>query len=121
MTQGIEQMLQNIKKLQVNNRTQGIKAVKAGADHTKDTLAKNTPVSSGVLASDVITSGLKGSGQGEMEIDIGFGGAEGWRAHFPDSGTIHQRAQNFSEKTVEESRPKVLGIYEDHIRKGLEL
>lgn len=121
MTEGIEELLSNIKKLQVNNRKQGIKAVKEGAEHTQKVLAANTPKSSGALASDVTQSGLRGSGQGEMEIDIGYGNAEGWRAHFPDSGTIHQRAQNFSEKSVEEARPKVLEIYAEHIREGLEL
>lgn len=121
MTEGLSDLLGNIKKLQANNRSQGIKAVKKAGEHTQKILREETPKSSGNLASDTTQSGLRGSGQGEIEIDIGFGKAEGWRAHFPDSGTIYQRAQNFSEKTVERARPGVIEIYEDHIRKGLDI
>ena len=121
MVEGTEELLANIKKLQVNNRKQARKALNEGAKELEKTLARNTPKDSGQLASDITKSGLKGSGQGEMEIDVGFGKAHGWRAHFPDTGTVYQRAQNFSERSTEEARGKVQEIYAKHIKEGLEL
>ncbi|EAC9524669.1 hypothetical protein LJ62_10295 [Listeria monocytogenes] len=52
-------------------------------------------------------------------VDIGFNKSQGWRAHFPDSGTMNQTAQHFIEAARKEARPKIIAIFEAEIRKGL--
>lgn len=67
MTTGLEEMLANIHKLQVNNRRVAREAVSEGADMFAQQLESNTPDDSGVLKSDVMVSGFKGGGQGQIE------------------------------------------------------
>lgn len=121
MVEGTNEILANIKKLQMNNQRVARKAVKEAGELTEKILQKNTAKDTGALSADTTVSGIRGSGNAEMEVDIGFGTKEGWRAHFPDSGTIYQRAQNFSERTVEEARPQVIELYEERIKEGLEI
>ncbi|UDM70661.1 HK97-gp10 family putative phage morphogenesis protein [Vagococcus fluvialis] len=121
MTTGLEEMLANIHKLQVNNRRVAREAVSEGADMFAQQLESNTPDDSGVLKSDVMVSGFKGGGQGQIEKDVGYGGSTGWRVKYPDDGTIHQRPQNFKEKTINEMTPKVQELYVKKMAEGLNL
>lgn len=121
MTSGIEEILANLEKLQVNNRRVAREAVSEGADMFADQLKVNTPVDGGILQSDVAVSGFKGGGQGQIEKDIGYGGKTAGRVKYPDDGTIHQRPQNFKEKTVNQMTPKVQQLYAQKIREGLSL
>ncbi len=121
MTTGLEGILANLEKLQVNNRRAAREAVSEGADMFADQLKVNTPADSGILQSDVTVSGFKGGGQGQIEKDIGYGGSTGWRVKYPDDGTINQQPQNFKEKTINEMTPKVQELYARKIREGLNL
>lgn len=121
MTTGLEEMLANIHKLQVNNRRVAREAVSEGADMFAKQLESNTPDDSGDLKSDVTVSSFKGGGQGQIEKDIGYGGSTGWRVKYPDDGTIHQSPQNFKEKTINEMTPKVQELYVKKIAEGLNL
>ena len=53
--------------------------------------------------------------------DIGFGKATGWRAHYPNDGTIYQQGQDFKEKTINEMTPRAREIYAEKIKEGLGL
>ncbi|BAO06356.1 MULTISPECIES: HK97-gp10 family putative phage morphogenesis protein [Enterococcus] len=121
MTSGIEEILANIEKLQLNNKRLAREAVNEGAEIVANNLEKNTPYDDGGLSNDVHVSGFKGGAQGQIEKDIGYGKGTGWRVKYPDSGTINQRPQNFKEKTITESRDPVLSMYADKIKEGLKL
>ncbi|EPH62137.1 phage protein, HK97 gp10 family [Enterococcus faecium 13.SD.W.09] len=121
MPEGLDEVLSNIHKLQVQNKRVAREAVSEVADKTADILKGNTPVDGGQMQSDVAVSGFKGGPQGQIEKDIGFGKSAGWRVKYPDTGTIYQRAQNFKEKTVSEARPIAKQIYADKITEGLKL
>lgn len=121
MTTGLEGILANIHKLQVNNRRVAREAVSEAADLTAEILKEKTPEASGILESDVTVTGFKGGSQGQIEKDIGYGKTAGWRVKYPDDGTINQRPQNFKEHTIEAARPKVQEIYAKKIAEGLKL
>lgn len=121
MTTGLDEILGNITKLQVNNRRVAREAVDEGAKLFGDLLEVNTPVDEGDMRGDVTVSGFKGGGQGQIEKDIGYGSSTGWRVKYPDDGTIKQRPQNFKEKTINESRPKIQDVYSRKIKEGLNL
>lgn len=121
MISGIDEMLANITKLQVNNRAQARKAVNDAAELFGDALRSNTPTDEGVMAGDVTISGFKGGVQAEIEKDVGYGKKTGYRVKYPDSGTINQRPQNFKEKTINETTPKIQELYVERIQEGLKL
>lgn len=121
MTTGLEEMLANITKLQVNNRKYARKAVQEGAELFAKNLEINTPEDEGDLESDVHTSNFKGGPQGNIEKDVGYGKGTGWRAKYPDNGTINQRPQNFQEHTINESRRPIQEIFAENIKEGLKL
>lgn len=121
MTTGLEEILANIHKLQVNNRRVAREAVSEAADLTAEILKEKTPEDSGILEGDITVTGFKGGPQGQIEKDIGYGKEAGWRVKYPDDGTINQRPQNFKEHTIEAARPKVQEIYAKKIAEGLKL
>ncbi|MCW1043371.1 HK97-gp10 family putative phage morphogenesis protein, partial [Streptococcus anginosus] len=73
-------------------------AVTEVAEEFKKVLESNTPVykeeTYSRLKDDIKISNFKSGGEAPSK-DIGFGRATGWRARFPDDGTIHQKAQDF--------------------------
>ena len=81
----------------------------------------NTPVESGELRDDTAVSGFKGASEGIVSKEIGYGSATGWRAKYPDSGTIYQRGQEFEEKTINQMTPVAKEIFAEKVKEGLDL
>lgn len=130
MTQGLEEILQNLEKLQTKAPRAARAAVDKGAQVVKERLKVNTPFStsnnfreygSTHMRNDVVVTGFKGSAEGAISKDIGYGEDTGWRVHFPDQGTIYQRAQNFTEKSINEATPKVKQMYAETVKRELGL
>lgn len=121
MTTGLDGILSNLARLQVQNKRVARQAVEEAADKFATNLKANTPVDEGEMATDVSVSGFKGGSYGRIEKDIGYGSKTGYRVKYPDDGTIHQRPQNFKEQTINQSEPQVREIYAKKIREGLKL
>lgn len=124
MTRGLDGILANLTKLQVRAPRTARAAVSEVAEKFKEQLAANTPVDGSKiehLKEDTAVSGFKGASEGIVSKDIGYGKSAGWRAHFPDGGTIYQRAQDFEEKTINEMTPIAREIYAQKVKEGLGL
>ena len=122
MTKGLDLCLQKLTKLEAKAPKVAREAVNEVAQEFKKELEVNTPVSDELtltrLKEDIRISNFKGGGDAPSK-DIGFGRATGWRAKFPDSGTIYQKAQDFEEKTINAVTPRAKEIYEQKIREVL--
>ncbi|WP_430605822.1 hypothetical protein [Enterococcus sp. DIV1368d] len=70
MPEGLDEILANIHKLQVQNKRVAREAVTEVADKTAQILEVNTPVDGGEMQGDVATSGFKGGAQGQIEKDM---------------------------------------------------
>lgn len=121
MTSGLDEILANITKLQVQNKRAARDAVGEGAEKFAENLESNTPIDDGDLAGDVQISNFKGGAHGTIEKDVGYGTSTGYRVKYPDDGTIHQRPQNFKEKTIEQSTGQIKEIFAKKIQEGLKL
>lgn len=122
MTKGLDLCLNNLTKLEVKAPMVAREAVTMVAEEFEKELGINTPVSdeptSTRLKADIKISNFKGRG-GAPSKDIGFGRTTGWRARYPNSGTIYQKAQDFEEKTINAVTPRAKRIYEQKIREVL--
>lgn len=122
MTKGLDLCLNNLTKLEVKAPKVAREAVTMVAEEFEKELEVNTPVSDEFtptrLKEDIRISNLKGGGNAPSK-DIGFGRSTGWRAKFPDSGTIYQKAQDFEEKTINAVTPRAKEIYKQKIREVL--
>lgn len=122
MTKGLDLCLNNLTKLEVKAPKVAREAVTMVAEEFEKELGVNTPVSDEPtqtrLKADIKISNFKGRG-GAPSKDIGFGRATGWRARYPNSGTIYQKAQDFEEKTINAVTPRAKKIYEQKIREVL--
>lgn len=122
MTKGLDLCLNNLTKLEVKAPNVAREAVTMVAEEFEKELGINTPVSdeptSTRLKADIKISNFKGRG-GAPSKDIGFGRATGWRARYPNSGTIYQKAQDFEEKTINAVTPRAKRIYEQKIKEVL--
>nr|DAY29742.1 MAG TPA: type I neck protein [Caudoviricetes sp.] len=122
MTKGLDLCLNNLTKLEVKAPKVAREAVTMVAEEFEKELEVNTPVSdeptSTRLKADIKISNFKGRG-GAPSKDIGFGRTTGWRARYPNSGTIYQKAQDFEEKTINAVTPRAKRIYEQKIREVL--
>lgn len=122
MTKGLDLCLNNLTKLEVKAPMVAREAVTMVAEEFEKELGINTPVSdeptSTRLKADIKISNFKGRG-GAPSKDIGFGRATGWRARYPNSGTIYQKAQDFEEKTINAVTPRAKRIYEQKIKEVL--
>lgn len=72
-----------------------------------------------IIAKKAKTEGLRPSAQVGFKVSKGLG----WYMHFPDGGTtvrgtIHQKAQNFIERTYREMEGPVLLVFKDALRKA---
>lgn len=125
MTQGLDNILNNLTKLQVQAPKVARQAVTEVAEEFEKRLQKNSPVDYSVhdtkLKYDTAVSGFKGASKGYVSKDIGFGAKTGWRAHFPNDGTIYQQGQDFKEKTINDMTPRAKEIYAEKIKEGLGL
>jgi bacteriophage protein of unknown function (DUF646) len=122
MTKGLDLCLENLTKLEVKAPKVAREAVNEVAQEFKKELEVNTPVSDEFtptrLKEDIRISNFKGGGDAPSK-DIGFGRSTGWRAKFPDGGTIYQKAQDFEEKTINAVTPRAKEIYKQKIREVL--
>lgn len=122
MTKGLDLCLDNLTKLEAKVPKVAREAVNEVAQEFKKELEVNTPVSDELtltrLKEDIKISNFKGGGDAPSK-DIGFGRSTGWRAKFPDGGTIYQKAQDFEEKTINAVTPRAKEIYEQKIREVL--
>lgn len=122
MTKGLDLCLNNLTKLEVKAPKVAREAVTMVAEEFEKELGVNTPVSDEPtptrLKADIKISNFKGRG-GAPSKDIGFGRTTGWRARYPNSGTIYQKAQDFEEKTINAVTPRAKRIYEQKIREVL--
>ncbi len=122
MTKGLDLCLNNLTKLEVKAPMVAREAVTMVAEEFEKELGVNTPVSDEPtptrLKADIKISNFKGRG-GAPSKDIGFGRTTGWRARYPNSGTIYQKAQDFEEKTINAVTPRAKKIYEQKIREVL--
>ena len=122
MTKGLDLCLNNLTKLEVKAPMVAREAVTMVAEEFEKELGVNTPVSDEPtqtrLKADIKISNFKGSG-GTPSKDIGFGRTTGWRARYPNSGTIYQKAQDFEEKTINAVTPRAKRIYEQKIKEVL--
>ncbi|HEQ0240086.1 TPA: HK97 gp10 family phage protein [Streptococcus pyogenes] len=95
------------------------------AKEFEKTLKSNTPVyeieTDERLQEDTVISGFKGSNVGIVSKEIGYGKATGWRAHYPNDGTIYQRGQDFKERTINQMTPRARQIYAEKVKEGLGL
>lgn len=124
MVDGLEELQRNLVKLQLNNKKAARRAVNRVSELVSDNLRSNTPYdadASDHLRDDIKTTGITGTAKGEISKDIGFGKKTGWRFHFPEFGTTKQTPQAFAQKTVNQSQPEALAIYEEELRKGNQL
>lgn len=122
MTKGLDLCLNNLTELEVKAPKVAREAVTMVAEEFEKELGINTPVSDEPtptrLKADIKISNFKGRG-GAPSKDIGFGRATGWRARYPNSGTIYQKAQDFEEKTINAVTPRAKEIYITKIREVL--
>lgn len=122
MTKGLDLCLNNLTKLEVKAPMVAREAVTMVAEEFEKELGVNTPVSDEPtptrLKADIKISNFKGRG-GAPSKDIGFGRSTGWRARYPNSGTIYQKAQDFEEKTINAVTPRAKRIYEQKIKEVL--
>ena len=122
MTKGLDLCLNNLTKLEVKAPKVAREAVTMVAEEFEKELRINTPVSDEPtptrLKADIKISNFKGRG-GAPSKDIGFGRTTGWRARYPNSGTIYQKAQDFEEKTINAVTPRAKEIYKQKIREVL--
>ena len=122
MTKGLDLCLNNLTKLEVKAPKVAREAVTMVAEEFEKELGINTPVSDEPtttrLKADIKISNFKGRG-GAPSKDIGFGRTTGWRARYPNSGTIYQKAQDFEEKTINAVTPRAKRIYEQKIKEVL--
>lgn len=124
MTKGLDAILSNLTKLQVKAPNAAREAVTEVAEEFEKQLQANTPVDEKFidhLRDDTAISGFKGASEGIISKEIGYGKTTGWRAKYPDSGTIYQRGQNFEEKTINQMTPRAKYIYAKQIKGGLGL
>lgn len=122
MTKGLDLCLNNLTKLEVKAPKVAREAVTMVAKEFEKELEVNTPISDEFtptrLKEDIRISNFKGGGNAPSK-DIGFGRTTGWRARYPNSGTIYQKAQDFEEKTINAVTPRAKEIYEQKIREVL--
>ena len=122
MTKGLDLCLDNLTKLEARAPRVAREAVTEVAQEFKKELEVNTPVSDELtltrLKEDIKISNFKGGGDAPSK-DIGFGRTTGWRARYPNSGTIYQKAQDFEEKTINAVTPRAKEIYITKIREVL--
>nr|DAO71271.1 MAG TPA: type I neck protein [Caudoviricetes sp.] len=122
MTKGLDLCLNNLTKLEVKAPKVAREAVTMVAKEFEKELEVNTPVSDEFtptrLKEDIRISNFKGGGNAPSK-DIGFGRSTGWRARYPNSGTIYQKAQDFEEKTINAVTPRAKEIYITKIREVL--
>jgi HK97 gp10 family phage protein len=95
-------------------------ALKAGAKLIAKGLEEEAPKSN--LNEEHIKDNIKISKiSDDGTITIGFNKKVSWRIHFTEFGTIHQRPNNFIERTEIKLQKEVMEIIEKELKRGLGL
>jgi bacteriophage protein of unknown function (DUF646) len=122
MTKGLDLCLKNLTILEAKAPRVAREAVNEVAQEFKKELEVNTPIYKEEtlyrMKEDVKISNFKSGGDAPSK-DIGYGRTTGWRAKYPDSGTIYQKAQDFEEKTINAVTPRAESIYKSKMREVL--
>ena len=118
MTKGLDLCLDNLTKLEARAPRVAREAVTEVAQEFKKELEVSDELTLTRLKEDIRISNFKGGGDAPSK-DIGFGRTTGWRARYPNSGTIYQKAQDFEEKTINAVTPRAKEIYITKIREVL--
>ena len=115
MVKGSEEILTAVRNL----KSQSIKQQNTALEEAAKTVLINeeriTPVDTRRLLGDAIV-GKPRSIKGIRQISIGYGKPVGWRAHFVDTGTIKQPAQNITLRTIYSSTDEVESIFIKHMK-----
>lgn len=90
-------------------------ALDEAADEVVPILERNTPTDTRRLFGSAAKGKVRMK-NGSRQVVIGYkgqtgSGAAGWRAHFPDTGTIYQPAQNISLHTQQQSEGTVKNAF----------
>ena len=114
MTKGLDLCLKNLTIFEAKAPRVAREAVTEVAQEFKKELENNTPIYKEEtlyrMKEDVKISNFKSGGDAPSK-DIGYGRSTGWRARFPDDGTIYQKSQGFEEKTINAMTPRAKEIY----------
>jgi len=96
------------------------KALKEGSKVIAKGLKEEAPLSS--LNKDHIKDNVKVSKiQDDGTVLIGFDKKVNWRVHFTELGTIHQRPNNFMERTETSYKNEVMEVIQKELKRGLGL
>lgn len=109
-----------IYQLVAKSEREAKKAVTEAANVFEANLIANTPKDTGKAASTVKQSNFR-SGNTIPTKEVGYGS---WYIHFPNVGTrvmgsVRQPAQRFQEKTILQSKDRILNIYKESIRRAM--
>lgn len=120
--EGIDEMLSKVRSLgdqgiRVENR-----ALRAGAEELRETMARNAPGPSDKnkdvhLPENIKMSGIKNKDAGKA-IEVGPG-RESFYAIFLEFGTTKMSPKSFVEPSINESGNRVLLVMADELRNGL--
>lgn len=117
---GLEEGLKRMARDNIRARD---KALKKGAEHIRDRLQRNTPISSkgrpGHKHMKDFTVHTEVSSEGEVRI--GFSKDVNYRAHFVELGTVYQRPQAFMKRTQVETKQDFFDIVAEELRRELGL
>lgn len=115
MVKGSEEILNAVKNLKLQTVRAQNNALEDAADAVIENEKRVTPTDTRRLLGNALV-GKPRSIKGIRQISIGYGRDQGWRAHFVDTGTIKQPAQNITLRTIESSTDEVESIFVKHMK-----
>jgi HK97 gp10 family phage protein len=110
----ILEMVKGQKKVIDDAIKEGAKLIKRGLE---EEAPKNTFINEEHIRDNVKISKIDDDGT----ITIGFNKNVSWRVHFTELGTIHQRPNNFIERTEKSLQNEVMDLIQRELKKGLGL
>lgn len=114
-------MSDKIQQLDLGNQTRARKALREAAELYEKNLKQRVPIDAdgssqkGKLKAGVTKSGVKSRG-GILTVDVGYAKSVGWRAKFPNFGTVKQDPQHFQDEAEQVSVDPIRQIFLDHLR-----
>lgn len=113
-------MSAKIEQLNLGNQKNARAALKAGGEIYENNLRNRVPIDDGTaqtgkLRAGVMKSGVKDRG-GNLEVDIGYHKSVGWRAKYPNFGTIYQDPQQFQDEAEQVSIEPIRRAFLEHLR-----
>ncbi|WP_342495639.1 HK97-gp10 family putative phage morphogenesis protein [Bacillus sp. FSL K6-0994] len=124
---GLEELENAIGNMQRKVSKMHKEALTAGATVIKDELHPNTPRSDKEqkhMQDDLDITRLRTDGDGVKYVAVGWPKSKSrkdtqWRIHFPEFGTLHQPAQKFFTRTVEQKWDEAIRRVADKYRQAL--